>query len=73
MTHSLIESGVNFLYNPNNFEISDEENETYDIDMVITSNKQNAPIKQNENADDNGIKQKVFYEIFSQYSALYAR
>ena len=56
---SLIGGGVNFPYNLDNFEISDEENETYDIDMAVSSNKQNASIKQNKNVDDSGNLQEV--------------
>ena len=56
---SLIESWVNFPCNPSNFEIIDEENETYNIDMVISSNKQNAPIKQNEYVYDGVNLQEV--------------
>ena len=54
-----IGGGVNFPYNLDNFEISDEENETYDIDMAVSSNKQNASIKQNKNVDDSGNLQEV--------------
>ena len=56
---SLIGGGVNFPYNLDNFEISEEENETYDIDMAVSSNKQNASIKQNKNVDDSGNLQEV--------------